>query len=284
MFNGLCGRCKASVKSRLPAELVHYFRAVRDVLLALADDRIEAYYQPIVRLDTAEIVGFEALCRLRSAAGMMVDAANFYEALKDAHVAAELTAQMLATVAADMRRWLDMQLPFHHVGINLAAADFHTGRLRQQLCTIFARAEVPFKHVILEVTESVYLGRADHLVADEIKALRAEGFRIAMDDYGTGFASLTHLLSVPVNIIKIDESFVDRLVPGDAGLVIVEGLLRIADKLDIRVVAVGIETSHQAQQLLELGCSLGQGYYFSQAIHHDAATQLLAVNNPAVHA
>jgi diguanylate cyclase (GGDEF)-like protein len=260
------------------------FRAVRDVLLALADGRIEAYYQPIVRIDTAEIVGFEALCRLRSAAGKMVDAADFYEALKDAHVAVELTAKMLSIVAADMRRWLDMQLPFHHVCINLAAADFHTGRLRQQLCTIFERAGVPLEHVVLEVTEAVYLGRADHLVADEIKALRAEGFRVALDDFGTGFASLTHLLSVPVDIIKIDKSFVDRLVPGDAGLAIVEGLLGIANKLDIRVVAEGIETLDQAQQLLGLGCSLGQGYYFSRAIHREAATQLLAVSNPRVHA
>jgi EAL domain-containing protein (putative c-di-GMP-specific phosphodiesterase class I) len=131
------------------------------------------------------------------------------------------------------------------------------------------------KHVILEVTESVYLGQGDHVVADEIKAMRAQGLRVALDDFGTGFASLTHLLTVPVDIIKIDKSFVDRLVPGDAGAVIVEGVMGIANKLGIRVVAEGIETDAQADHLRELGCLLGQGYLFHKAVDRNAATRLL---------
>lgn len=252
------------------------FRAINDVGLALAENRIDAHYQPIVRLDTGEVVGFEALCRMTTQSGDIVAAANFHEATKDAHVAAELTQCMLLRVASDMRVWLDGGLPFQHVGINLSAADFHAGHLQERLCTIFADAGVPLKHVILEVTESVYLGQRDHVVANEIKSLRSRGMRVALDDFGTGFASLTHLLTVPVDIIKIDKSFVERLVPGDGAVIIVKGLLGIADELGLRVVAEGIETDAQLDQLLSFGCRLGQGYLFSKAVDRDAATSLLA--------
>jgi diguanylate cyclase (GGDEF)-like protein len=251
------------------------FRAIRDVSLALAENRIHAHYQPIVRLDTSELVGFEALCRMTTPSGQTIAASNFHEATKDAHVAARLTQCMLLSVATDMRGWLDSGLPFQHVGINLSAADFHVGNLQERLCTIFADAGVPLKHVILEVTESVYLGQRDRVVADEIKSLRNLGMRVALDDFGTGFASLTHLLTVPVDIIKIDKSFVERLVPGDGAVTIVKGLLGIADELDLRVVAEGIETSAQLDQLLSLGCRLGQGYLFSKAVDRDGATSLL---------
>lgn len=100
--------------------------------------------------------------------------------------------------------------------------------------------------------------------------------RVALDDFGTGFASLTHLLTVPVDIIKIDKSFVERLVPGHGAVIIVEGLLSIAAKLGLRVVAEGIETDAQLDQLLSFGCRLGQGYLFSKAVDQDAATSLLA--------
>jgi diguanylate cyclase (GGDEF)-like protein len=259
----------------LGTALTRRFRAIRDVGLALAENRIDAHYQPILRLDTREVVGFEALCRMTSPTGELISAANFHEATSDAQVASALTERMLSRVAADIRHWLDMKLPFQHVGINLSAADFHAGKLQERLCNVFAVAGIPLKHVILEVTESVYLGHGDHVVADEIKAMRSQGLRVALDDFGTGFASLTHLLTVPVDIIKIDKSFVERLVPGDAGAVIVEGVMGIANKLGIRVVAEGIETDMQADHLRELGCLLGQGYLFHRAVDRHTATRLL---------
>jgi diguanylate cyclase (GGDEF)-like protein len=260
----------------LGTALTRRFRAVRDVSVALAEDRIDAHYQPIVRLDTKEVVGFEALCRMTSTSGDIIAATHFHEATKDAHVAGELTRLMLWRVASDIRAWLDAGLPVQHVGINLAAADFRGGHLRDRLCQIFEDADVPLKHIILEVTESVYLGQRDHVVADEIGALRSEGLLVALDDFGTGYASLTHLLTVPVDIIKIDKSFIDRMVPGDAGIFIVEGLIGIARNLGVRVVAEGIEHEVQVDQLKTLGCMLGQGYLFSKAVDRTAAADILA--------
>ncbi|GGE72026.1 putative bifunctional diguanylate cyclase/phosphodiesterase [Sphingomonas prati] len=257
----------------LGTSITRRLTAIQDVDLALREGRIEAYYQPIVRLDTLEIVGLEALCRMR-VDDRIVPAALFHEATTDVHIATELTARMMALVAADVRGWLDLGIPIQHVGINVSSADIH-GRVDQVLEAAFHAHAVPLKHVILEVTESVYMGHGDHVTERAIKALRSKGLRVALDDFGTGFASLTHLLTVPVDIIKIDKSFVDRLHPGDGSMAIVEGLIRIAGQLNIRVVAEGIETEDQAQLLRSMGCVLGQGYLFSRAVDRTTITTLL---------
>jgi EAL domain-containing protein (putative c-di-GMP-specific phosphodiesterase class I) len=182
---------------------------------------------------------------------------------------------MLAIVAADVRKWLDLGIPFQHAGINVSSADFHGGQLLNDLTDAFEREGVPLSHVTLEVTESVYLNQRDHVVPRAINAMRAKGLRIALDDFGTGFASLTHLLTVPVDAIKIDKSFTHRLAPDDASSTIVEGLIGIARKLGMRVVAEGIETEDQLAQLRQFGCARGQGYLFSKAVHRDVATDML---------
>jgi len=251
------------------------FDAIRSVALALAEDRIRAYYQPVVRLDTSEIIGVEALCRMIGRDGSVISASQFHEATKDARVAAALTRSMLKQVAQDVGGWLRGGIAFQHVGINISAADFQCGGLSDLLSETFGAAGVPLSHAILEVTESVYISQRDKTVANEIKALRARGLKVALDDFGTGFASLTHLLAVPVDIIKIDKSFVDRLGPGDAGGCIIEGILHIAKGLGIRVVAEGIETVDQAERLKAMGCALGQGYLYSKAVPAEKMTGML---------
>jgi sensor c-di-GMP phosphodiesterase-like protein len=107
------------------------------------------------------------------------------------------------------------------------------------------------------------------------KRLREAGFKIALDDFGTGFASLTHLLTVPVDVIKIDKSFIDLLGANEASTAIIEGLLHIAQRTGIKVVAEGIELESQEKLLLERGCMLGQGYLYSKALPGPEAASLL---------
>jgi len=259
----------------LSSKIMSRRKAVRDVTVALREDRIDAFYQPIFMLDTRKIVGMEALCRLKRPDGRIVAAADFFEAMSDAQVATDVTDRMMSIVASDVRKWLDMGIPFQHVGINVTSADVHGGRLNERLTAAFQRENVPLQHVILEITETVYMGERDQIVAREIKDMRTQGLRIALDDFGTGYASLTHLLTVPVDIIKIDKSFVSRLAPDDVGIAIIEGLVLIAGKLGIRVVVEGVETEAQLEQLARLGCNIGQGFLFSQAVDRTTATRLL---------
>ena len=254
--------------------ITHRLKAIQRVGAALKEDRIDAYYQPIVRLDTREIVGMEALCRLSEDDGI-ISAADFCEATSDAHIAFGITERMLARVVGDMRVWLDMGLPLARVSLNVSSSDFYRGKLDEQLTSAFARENVSLEHLMLEVTEDVCIGQRDDVAARQIKAMRAKGLLVALDDFGTGFASLTHLLTFPVDMIKIDKSFINRLAPGNPSSAIVRGLLDIAREMNISVVAEGVETEVQAAQLRALGCSLGQGFLFSRAVDRDAFTQML---------
>ncbi len=249
--------------------------AIRTVEAALNEDRIDAYYQPIVRIDTGEIVGLEALFRVIVEEGGVLSAGECFEATTDVHTATRLSRRMLGIVARDVRTWLDQGIWFQHVGINASSADLQSGRFHEALSEAFEREDVPLSHVILEVTESVYMGREGHEVGGAVQDLRARGLRIALDDFGTGFASLTHLLSMPVDILKIDKSFVAQIEAGSRGAAITEGVLAIAGRLGIKVVAEGIETRAQAERLQRWGCSLGQGFFYSPAVDRQAVTRLL---------
>ena len=259
----------------LGSRINHRRRAVRDVASALEEQRIEAHYQPIVRLATRQIAGVEALCRLRTPSGEIVSARSFRDATTDARVATAMTSRMLAIVARDLRDWNDAGIPFPKVGVNVSTADFYMGDLMRKLDDSFGRMGVPLDRLVLEVNEDTSIGRGDKLVGRQIERLRQNGVQVALDDFGTGFASLTHLLRVPVDEIKIDRSFIARLWPDDPSMAIVQGLIDIARQLDIRVVAEGIETEVQASQLWSMGCTFGQGYEFSRPVDRRAMVNQL---------
>ncbi|WP_337847879.1 EAL domain-containing protein [Sphingomonas sp.] len=259
----------------IDTRIIHRIAAIRDVDAALREGRIEAHYQPVVRFDTREIVAMEALCRLRMANGGILAAAAFREATTDVRIATELTERMLDLVARDMREWIDQQIPIDHIGINVSLANFHGGRLDQQIAAALAAHGLPLKHLVIEITESAYPALRDETVIQAVETLRLKGLRVALDDFGTGGGLLMPLLTMPVDMIKIDKILVDRLAPGGAGAAVIGGLLHTAQELDIAVVAEGVENELQAAQLAGLGCRLGQGYFFSKPVDGASATHLL---------
>jgi len=259
----------------LRTSITERINTIRQIDMALAQERILTYYQPIVRLDTAEIVGLEALARKRRADGSVVSASAFQAALTDPKVAYELTDRMLMQVGRDVRRWIDMGIPFGHVGVNFAAADFAREDVELRLARAFESQRVDLSHVILEITETVHMGGLGNTVAKSVERLRSKGMRVALDDFGTGFASLTHLLSFPVDIIKIDRSFVDRMLVDRPSEVIIGSLIDLAAKLGMRIVAEGVECAAQHERLLALGCRLGQGYHFARPTDAATITKLL---------
>ncbi|GGD02260.1 putative bifunctional diguanylate cyclase/phosphodiesterase [Aureimonas glaciei] len=242
---------------------------------ALADQRILTHYQPLVRLDTGAIVGVEALARMRTPAGDIVSAGAFHAAFADPTVSLRLTDVMLAQVAQDIRTWLDNAIPFRHVSINLSMADFQRGDLDSRLSAAFAVEGVSLEHLVLEVTESVFMDGPGKEVARAIERLRGKGMLVALDDFGTGFASLTHLLSFPVDIIKIDKCFIDKILTDRPSRAIVEALIDIARKLGMNTVAEGVEDAAQAECLRDMGCVLGQGYHFARPADAKTTWQLL---------
>lgn len=248
---------------------------IRDVDEALSDERVLAYYQPVVRIDTHEIFGLEALARIRREDGSIAAAGQFQAAFSDATMAFRITGQMLKQVAKDARHWLNQGIAARHVGINLSTADFYRNDLEARLSEALDAAGVPLDYLLLEVTETVLMDGHDNKVARVIERLRQKGVSVALDDFGTGFASLTHLLNFPVDIIKIDKSFIDGLLNDRSSQLIVESLIDLSRKLGMSVVAEGIESEAQAKRLRELGCNFGQGYYFARPGDTVSTTRLL---------
>lgn len=242
---------------------------------ALTDERIIPYYQPILRLDSGEIVGLEALARMRLGDGRIVTAGDFQEALLDPNLAYRISGRMLAAIAADMAEWQAAGLQFQHVALNVTAADFRKGDLVARIGRAFDKAGVPLRHLVIEITEQVFMGGPRDGVARTMEALRAQGMSVALDDFGTGFASLTHLLDFPIDIIKIDRSFVGAIDSGARSGVIVESLQSMAKRLGMKIIAEGIETEGQARRLGEMGCLLGQGFLYSPPVPAPAIRELL---------
>jgi diguanylate cyclase (GGDEF)-like protein len=269
-------------RPELRTTIIERINVMRFVDAALSDDRITAHYQPIVRLDTAEIIGLEALVRLKKPDEGIAQAGEFAAAFTNPKIAAKITETMMGLVANDIRHWLDLGIPVQHVGINVGMADFQHGDIQDKLEKSFVSAHVPLTHIILEINESMFMDGSDRVVANTMRDLRGKGLLIALDDFGTGFASLTHLMTFPVDIIKIDRSFIENLVKGNPNSIIVAAIVDIATRLDIRLVAEGIEALDQVRYLCELGCHLGQGYYFGKPCAAAETTLLLQGQTQAI--
>jgi len=258
----------------LAGAVAERFRVLQAVTSALAEGRIEPHYQPIVRLDTKEIVGLEALCRVRMPEGEILSAGMFAEALQDASLGHKLTDRMLQQVARDMRLWREQDIPLSYVSVNVSMADFDQGDMRDRIKQSFLQEGVSPGQVVVEVTETVYMDERDRKVGQTIEGMRSDGLLVALDDFGTGYASLTHLLNFPVDIIKIDKAFVDRM-SGGPGEVIIKALLGMAGGLGVRMVAEGVETTDQALRPQRLGCGFAQGYLFGRPADREKTTEIL---------
>lgn len=239
---------------------------------ALDEGRVFAHFQPVVCIRRARIVGVEALARIRTDEGEIISAGSFAMGLTDSKNAFRLASCMVEQIAAAMRGWIDEGLELRHVALNLSTIDFQRGDLEQRLRAAFDKYNVPLRYLQIEVTENVLM---DQNVANQVARLRAQGMQVALDDFGTGFASLSHLKDFPLDYIKIDKSFVDSLLTDIACGAIVEALISMAHKMQIGIIAEGIETAEQAERLLEIGCPLGQGYHYFRPVDGETITTLL---------
>ncbi|WP_181702038.1 putative bifunctional diguanylate cyclase/phosphodiesterase [Chthonobacter albigriseus] len=237
---------------------------LKSVEAGLSEGRVVAWYQPVISLSTGRIVGVESLARMEMPDGSVKSAAQFASAFEDARVAAKLTTRMLQRVFDDLATFDASEIDVPHVGINVGMHDFRAGHLAERILAACDEAAVPVSRLILEVTEHVFLSRGADAVSRTVAQLRDRGMTVALDDFGTGYASLAHLGTFPVDLIKMDKSFVKRMIGDGPGAVISAALVELAHRLGIRVIAEGIETAGQLDRLCELGCEMGQGYFFAR--------------------
>ena len=230
---------------------------------ALEHGEFTLYLQPQVDMDSGAVVGAECLVRWRHPQEGVLAPGAFLPALEGTELEIPfgewVFAEALRCIATLRRQGLALPL-----GINIAARHLQQpGFARWILGCLDSHPDAPAALVKLEITESAALYDVEH-VAAELAQLRAQGITVALDDFGTGYSSLTYLRRLPMDTLKIDQSFVrDMLVdPGD--LAIVQGVIGLARSFGLGVIAEGVETAQQGQRLQQLGCPLAQGYYIAR--------------------
>lgn len=243
---------------------------------AAREDRIVPFYQPKVSLQDNAIQGFEALLRWHHPTLGVQAPGTIAAAFEDLDLATGMSERMLAQIVDDMRRWLDDGVDFGRIAVNLSPAEFRHDSLVPRVLERLHRAGIATSRIELEVTETVFLGRGADSVAEALNAFSREGVKIALDDFGTGYASLTHLKAFPVDVIKIDRSFVSSLDTSPNDAAIIDAVVGLGHKLGMEVVAEGVETAVQAKYLLDRGCDYGQGYLFGKAVPSHRVPSLLS--------
>jgi EAL domain-containing protein (putative c-di-GMP-specific phosphodiesterase class I) len=173
-----------------------------------------------------------------------------------------------------MRSWIESSFDFGRVAINAAPAEFLRDDYAERLLAILTEFEIPAERVEIEITEHAFLGRANEYVARALGVLKQAGVTIALDDFGTGASSLSHLRDFPVDVAKIDMSFVQQMAEDDEIAAIVTAVVRLAGSLSIEVVAEGVEKPAQLELLRAMGCRFAQGHLFTPAVEASAVPAL----------
>jgi diguanylate cyclase (GGDEF)-like protein len=243
---------------------------------AASGRNVVPFYQPVVDLSSKEIVGFEALLRCAHA-GRFQSADILVEAFADYEIATGLAGLMHRQVAADLSSWIGQGLKIGRIAINAAPAEFLRDDYAEKFLAVLAEHRLPARHLTVEVTEHVFLGRSSEYVARAIGVLKAAGVRISLDDFGTGYSSLSHLRDLRVDAVKMDKSFIDKISDGGDAAAIVLAVLSLARSLKIATIAEGVETEPQARLLRSMGCELAQGYFFGRPLEARAAADLMAM-------
>lgn len=243
---------------------------------AVFDRSVDPHYQPKVDLRTGQIVGFESLLRWHHRVNGIQSPDTVAEAFRDYELASKIGSLVQRRVLADLRGWLQKKLPVGSIAINAAPAEFLRNDFAEHLLDRLRENDIPPGLIEVEVTEQVFIDRGADFVGRALKVLNHAGVRIALDDFGTGYSSLSHLRDFPVDVVKIDRSFVEQLETDSEARAIVSAVVALARELGISIVAEGIETERQQLLLQQMGCPLGQGYYFGPAIDAGRVPGLLA--------
>ncbi|MER2515418.1 MAG: EAL domain-containing protein [Candidatus Accumulibacter phosphatis] len=233
-----------------------------DLGRALERGELELHYQPQVDLLSGKIVGAEALLRWRHPARGMIAPKDFITLAEDSGLIVPIGQWVIETACQQVRAWRDAGLATPRLAINLSARQFQSDDLAEQLAAALARAGLDGGALEVELTESLALQDIGRVTAI-LQKIRQAGVTMAMDDFGTGFSSLAHLLRITVDRIKIDRCFVRDILSDRTAAAVALAVIAMAKSLGVKVIAEGVETEAQLAFLRERGCDELQGFYFS---------------------
>ena len=246
---------------------------------AMEEGRLRLAYQPKLSLATDRITDAEALIRWYDAEGHMVSPDEFIPLAEATGVIHEVTTFALRTALADMTQWISKGVAVR-VAVNLSALDLTTPSFAETVAKLLAEFGVPPSQLALEVTESSLIRSSADAVAT-LEALRGQGVRLSVDDYGTGQSTLSYLKHLPVHELKIDKSFITTLATSESDAIMVRSTIKLAHDLGLQVVAEGIEDQATLDTLRGMGCDYAQGYFISKPIEPQQYFDLLSGQHEA---
>jgi EAL domain-containing protein (putative c-di-GMP-specific phosphodiesterase class I) len=270
--------------SSMHAAAVQRLEIRADLQRALTNREFVIHYQPIVGLQESGIVGMEALIRWRHPQRGLVSPLDFIPIAEETGLIIPIGRWVIEEAAKQAKRW---QAASPHgeaftMSVNVSARQLMRAEIVDEVASVLRESGIPPQTLILEITESVLMNDRSAAIA-RLTQLRELGVRVAVDDFGTGYSSLGYLSSLPIDILKIDKSFIDRVAAGSEDSAIAKAVIKLGNSLSLTVVAEGIEAADQATALRAMQCQRGQGFYFSEPLDPTGVDDLLlkvATNDP----
>jgi diguanylate cyclase (GGDEF)-like protein/PAS domain S-box-containing protein len=249
---------------------------INDLHHAIHENQFEVYYQPIVDLATGSIKKAEALLRWNHPKLGLISPAHFIPVAEETGMIIELGSWVFEQATQQLAHWRTSHRSNLQISINKSPMQFkvdaneHLLRIQNQL----DKLGLSGKSIVIEITEGLLM-EAGNQITQQLNYFRDSGIQVALDDFGTGYSSLSYLQEFDIDYIKIDKSFVSKLAPNSNNLVLCEAMIIMAHKLNIKVIAEGVETIEQRELLDKAGCDYAQGYLFSKPIPAEDFSKLL---------
>lgn len=248
-----------------------------DLRYAIVCNELELFYQPIVRLNGASLVGFEALVRWNHPRRGLISPSEFIPVAESTGLIAPMSIQLLRNACTQLATW-GAAHNWHEskiMSVNLSVANITDPNIINEIKSVIDDTGIRPSSLKIEITESAVMGDGENAI-ELLERIKSTGISLSIDDFGTGYSNLSYLHKFPIDYLKIDRSFVSAMDNGGENEEIVKTIIALAKALRLAVIAEGIETKEQFQKLREFGCEFGQGYYFSRPLPVSAIEPLLA--------
>lgn len=235
---------------------------------ALEREEFVLHYQPQFELSTNKIVGAEALIRWQHPENGLIPPLDFIPLLEETGLIVPIGDWVIQKACSQIVEWSNKGLNAPRIAINISAKQFNQRNLTQNIIKIISQTGINPELLELEVTESTIMRNFDHVVKI-LTELHENNIMLSVDDFGTGYSSLSYLKHFPIDVLKIDRSFVKEIPGNNDDTAIVNTIISMGHNMNLKVIAEGVETQEQRNCLTKLGCELAQGFYFSRPLTAD---------------
>ncbi len=260
--------------SRLNARSQRRYHLENNLRRALGNNELFLQYQPKIDARSGRIVGAEALLRWENLPAGMIAPVEFIPVAEETGLIIAIGAWVIDQACRQASRWRQEAAPDLCVAVNLSPRQFQDEKLLQTVTDALAASGLPAHALELEITEGLLMGETDRLMP-VFEALTALGVKFSIDDFGTGYSSLSYLQRFPISNLKIDRSFINRIPENRDSVALTQAIIAMAQALDMKVTAEGVEDVRQMEFLKQAGCHEMQGYFFSKPLNAEAFERLL---------